>query len=399
MKHIFHISTLLFLALFAVELTAQNTVYFDLQNLEQQYTFGQQEITIPVYISGSNEQINALDFWFQFNTNKYTYVSTDAVQSVADVFTHYNTENDVLSNTTSTPDIETYFTLDTPVLTLQFVLLNPCDEILLSDFYTTEVLVNGEQAEAMWTAPVALNNNIQITTPQPWCAQSTIDFGFVDEINGQMISQFAWASGASTSQEETASFTFPNAGTIGIELTATTEAGCQLTYMSEISIISGPSISFAWTGEVAQEAIAFENNTLFLEGTITGYSWNFGDNSTSTDIDPTHIYASPGLYDVTLIADGDNGCSSTLTQSISITSSIADIDAQTWSVYPNPATDLVYVTHTGNESVLVYTILGDRVHVQTKKSASNITLLDVSSLSKGIYFVQLGQSTKKIVVR
>ena len=35
----------------------------------------------------------------------------------------------------------------------------------------------------------------------------------------------------------------------------------------------------------------------------TEYSWNFGDETTSTDVDPFHIYTEPGNYNVTLIAE------------------------------------------------------------------------------------------------
>ena len=38
------------------------------------------------------------------------------------------------------------------------------------------------------------------------------------------------------------------------------------------------------------------------------YLWDFGDGTTSTEEDPVHIYASPGIYTVTLTAT--NSCTS-----------------------------------------------------------------------------------------
>ncbi|MCX5905163.1 MAG: PKD domain-containing protein [Proteobacteria bacterium] len=42
-------------------------------------------------------------------------------------------------------------------------------------------------------------------------------------------------------------------------------------------------------------------------GTITSYTWNFGDGSTSTEKNPQHTYSQPGTYDVTLSVTGPEG--------------------------------------------------------------------------------------------
>lgn len=57
-------------------------------------------------------------------------------------------------------------------------------------------------------------------------------------------------------------------------------------------------------------------------GSITSYLWSFGDGTTSTLANPTHVYSSPGVYSVSLTASGPGG-SHTSTQSnlITVTSS------------------------------------------------------------------------------
>ena len=50
---------------------------------------------------------------------------------------------------------------------------------------------------------------------------------------------------------------------------------------------------------------AFFDNTS-LAG--TDFKWDFGDNTTSTDVNPTHLYANPGTYNVRLIAYDTNTC-------------------------------------------------------------------------------------------
>ena len=48
----------------------------------------------------------------------------------------------------------------------------------------------------------------------------------------------------------------------------------------------------------------------FTNTSIAGqtFIWDFGDNTTSTETDPVHIYNTPGLYTITLIANDPNTC-------------------------------------------------------------------------------------------
>ena len=57
-------------------------------------------------------------------------------------------------------------------------------------------------------------------------------------------------------------------------------------------------------------AVQFNDNST---GTITTYSWDFGDGNTGTGTNPTHIYPGIGTYDVTLTTLSANGCSATAT--------------------------------------------------------------------------------------
>jgi len=60
--------------------------------------------------------------------------------------------------------------------------------------------------------------------------------------------------------------------------------------------------------------ISFTNTST---GNPTSYSWNFGDNSTSTLQHPSHTYASSGTYNVTLSISGP-GCQNTTSNTITI---------------------------------------------------------------------------------
>ncbi|GAA4327590.1 hypothetical protein GCM10023184_16870 [Flaviaesturariibacter amylovorans] len=48
-------------------------------------------------------------------------------------------------------------------------------------------------------------------------------------------------------------------------------------------------------------------------GVITSWQWDFGDGNTSNEQNPVHNYTTPGTYTVTLVTNGQAGCSATVT--------------------------------------------------------------------------------------
>ncbi|WP_394749385.1 malectin domain-containing carbohydrate-binding protein [Spongiimicrobium salis] len=59
------------------------------------------------------------------------------------------------------------------------------------------------------------------------------------------------------------------------------------------------------------------------DGTIVTYDWNFDDGNTSTAINPTHTYTSPGVYNASLRVVDDEGAENTATVQITVTEPVA----------------------------------------------------------------------------
>ncbi len=129
--------------------------------------------------------------------------------------------------------------------------------------------------------------------------------------------EWTFADGA-TSDEQNPTHEYEDGGTYEVVLIVTTDVGCvdEITY--DVFVESGPDVLWE-TEDVCQDVPAeFDNQTTIITGTITGYLWDFGDGSTSTDENPSHLYATPGDYTVTLVAYSANGCTDTLSQTIHI---------------------------------------------------------------------------------
>ena len=67
------------------------------------------------------------------------------------------------------------------------------------------------------------------------------------------------------------------------------------------------------------------------------------------------------------------------------------------SVYPNPATDQIGVTLSQNADITIYNMMGQVV--MTTEGHVGVNTINISNLTAGIYFVNAGTETQKIVVK
>ena len=96
------------------------------------------------------------------------------------------------------------------------------------------------------------------------------------------------------------------------------------------------------------------SNSYDPDGTITNYTWNFGDGKKAYEINPTHTYKLPGIYNVTLTVTDDDGLISSKKTTATI---ILDSDNDGWSddieksygTDPNDETDKI--TDTDNDGI------------------------------------------------
>jgi len=75
-----------------------------------------------------------------------------------------------------------------------------------------------------------------------------------------------------------------------------------------------------------------------LPGAIISWLWDFGDGNTSTQQNPSHTYATPGVYTVTLTVTTADGCTQTITMANYI--SVYAIPVAEFTAGPQPTTIL-----------------------------------------------------------
>ena len=88
------------------------------------------------------------------------------------------------------------------------------------------------------------------------------------------------------------------------------------------AVTPAPTVDFSYLGanSPAPSTVSFTSTTT----NVTSYSWDFGDNGTSTVANPQHLYASAGVYTVKLTVTGAGGTTS-ITKTVNIGAALTNV--------------------------------------------------------------------------
>ena len=181
---------------------------------------------------------------------------------------------------------------------------------------------------------------------------------FVNKSKNATVYTWDFGDGSALLTEMNPTHTYSIGGTYKVTLNATGVGG-ENSYYKIITINTPPLLpvaNFIYTGagKPAPCIVSFNNTSQ----NSTTYSWDFGDNGTSTGINPTHTYAAGGTYTVTLISSGPGG-SNTIQKSINILNPIAPIASYTYTGAGNFAPCVVSFNNTSQNAISYSWSFGD----------------------------------------
>ncbi|MEQ8425314.1 MAG: PKD domain-containing protein, partial [Cyclobacteriaceae bacterium] len=152
------------------------------------------------------------------------------------------------------------------------------------------------------TSPICTNQEYLFTN------NSTFDAG----------SNPSWqweVNGVSVSSDQDLTYAIPAAVMQDVKLIASIP-GCSNEITKTINTVEeGPLANFTFSNDCEDNSISFTNTTI---GSVTGYTWNFGDGNMSSQANGSNVYSDFGQYDVTLEATNAAGCVNTSIQPITI---------------------------------------------------------------------------------
>ncbi|MGH8589734.1 MAG: PKD domain-containing protein, partial [Gammaproteobacteria bacterium] len=169
--------------------------------------------------------------------------------------------------------------------------------------------------KTIWSA---LSNQVSATIPStpavptagfnanPTSGTAPLTVTFTDTSTGN-ITTWSWNFGdGTTSTAKNAAKTYTNPGSYTVGLTVTGPGGSNTATRTISVATAAPVANFTATpiSGTAPLAVSFTNGST---GTVSGYSWSFGDGGTSTAPNPAYTYTKAGTYSVSLTATGPGG--------------------------------------------------------------------------------------------
>jgi len=376
------------------EKSVSDTIIFDINQAVFTNVAGINYIEFPVILKSTNTGITSFDFWFQFNLNKLTYVSTSSLISGLDAFSNYNSSNLYLSNTSSGTSITFIIPANIPVIKLTFQLATACTQITETDFSNVTTLFDGNVSSHKFEAPT--QQPIQLVSPDPLCSHNDIVFTYPSTFNGSAISTYAWDFGngnVGNSQTDSTQFT---EGAHTVSLTVTTTDGCTNTITKDVTVLEGPNAAFSAVYNAGLNAQVFTDESTILTGNINQYEWSYGDASPNEFIqNPIHSYQNAGSYVVTLTVTSDNGCFNSYDSIVSSSDGIFELDFYTMSLSPNPSmNNCQIVSEKYFSGTMTVESLNGEVILEKKIHGTQFNV-DLATYSNGTYLVKLSNNSGK----
>ncbi len=126
-------------------------------------------------------------------------------------------------------------------------------------------------------------------------------------------------TGSVDQTSQNASFTWDTGGSYDVELMVETADGCKDSIVNTITVYPKPIASFSNTTICFGTVTNFtDNSTVNLNNSIIAWDWDFDDTNTSLSQNPSNLYASYGLYNVSLKIETNNGCKDTVVNEVEV---------------------------------------------------------------------------------
>jgi PKD repeat protein len=155
---------------------------------------------------------------------------------------------------------------------------------------------------------------------------------------------WSWDFGdGNTSTAQNPANTYSTAGNYTVSLTATNTAGSNTATQTGYITVSDVPLASFYASETSGTAPFTVEFTDTSTNSPTSWSWDFGDDETSAEQNPSHTYTNPGTYSVSLTAENSAGINQSI-QSDYLTVSTAPVAEVTMTTTATPTQEPTFPT-------------------------------------------------------
>ncbi len=234
--------------------------------------------------------------------------------------------------------------------------VNPSHTYVSNGTYNVKLTANN------WCGSVSLTQQVTIAAPPlasftPTSAQNICVGQSVAYTNTSTYSpttyQWTFEGGnPATSTVANPSVTYNAAGNYDVSLIVTNAFGSDtLTQQNLVSVTAMPVAAF--TQSVSGLTVQFTSSSQNASGLL----WDFGDGQTSTQLNPLHIYANEGTYNVVLTASNSCGNNNTTSAVTLLLPPVASFSSGTMNICPGQTVNYVNQS-TGNSATYQWSFEG-----------------------------------------
>lgn len=243
-----------------------------------------------------------------------------------------------------------------------------------------------------------------------------------DQSSGSNFLYYEFGPDFDTSNSPNTTFTYDSAGTYVLcQYIMNNKTGCSDSYCDTIVVPNNScKADFTQIADTSQQfTIQIINNSSNLSS--HSYFWDFGDDSSSTDRNPTHEYDNFGSYNVCLtVYDSVMNCISTYCDTVGMDSNgvmfrgsfklvvtdsvlvgLEEKAISNFNIFPNPANNQVYISNMENildaSNLRVLDMQGRELMDRKLNSNDEDYLLNIEGLSPGIYFIKIENASQSVV--
>jgi len=201
---------------------------------------------------------------------------------------------------------------------------------------------------------------------------------------------YSWDSG------ETASSVTVSPDTQTIYTVTGQDGNCSSTASITVSVSPNPVVVAGANNftVVTGESINFTN----AGSNGTSYNWDFGDGGNSTLNFPSYNYANVGTYTVILYSNlGNCSGSDTIVINVDVNGILSHQQSGAYSIYPNPVSSELHIEAINKFETVKYTIVEAQGKVVLEGIYEFNSTIDVSSLAKGVYIIQIENMEKGLL--